>query len=123
MLNSKKRRANFSSLLQGKKTVYFLCEDAFEYMLTRKLPALQIEKLKALTELEYSDEYSWQELLESIAITSIRHVRRATEEPLMGALLKDNNLDHLAITVMAQGNSIYFSMACAGYMQSVLSIL
>ena len=93
----KKSRANFLSLLQSKKTTYFLCEDAFEYMLTRQLPPFQIEKLKVLTELEYSDKDSWEELLESIGITSIRHVRSATEGALMGALLKDNNLEHLAI--------------------------
>ncbi len=92
-----KSRVNFLSLLQGSKTCYRLSKEAFPYMHQHKLPQVPLAALKTSSVTEFQSEADWKAHLATIGITSKRHIKIATEGALMGALLQQSELEHLAI--------------------------
>jgi hypothetical protein len=92
-----KSRINFLSLLQGNTNYYRLSEDAFIYMHKQKLPQTQLAKLKDSTVVKFPCEANWKAHLTSLGIKRERHIKIATEGALLGALLHELPLNHLAI--------------------------
>lgn len=92
-----KSRINFLSLLQANKSCYCLSEDAFTYMHKQKLPQTQLAMLKASTVVKFFCESTWKAHLTSLDIKNKRHIKIATEGALLGALLRESSLNHLAI--------------------------
>lgn len=92
-----KSRINFLSLLQGNTNCYRLSEDAFIYMHKQKLPQTQLAKLKDSTVVKFPYETNWKAHLTSLGIKRERHIKVATEGALLGALLHESPLHHLAI--------------------------
>jgi hypothetical protein len=92
-----KSRINFLTLLRGKHSDYVLNSDALEYMRQNKLPKAQQEQLATYDKKILSDEAQWKATLESLTITTERHVRIATEGALLGSVLEHGLDPGLAI--------------------------
>ena len=88
-----KSRMNFLNLLRGSAKDYALNNDAIEYMKDQKLPKAQIERLVAGGKIVCEDLAQWDKMLESLGITTSRHVRIATEGALLGSVLEHNILN------------------------------
>lgn len=80
-----KSRINFLELLQASEPVYVVDEVARRYMQTQKLP----QEPLALLSLDggYADQRAWEAHLQTLGITTERHIRIATEGALVGALV------------------------------------
>jgi hypothetical protein len=82
-----KSRINFLKLLRAGHPDYVINKDALEYMRKQGFPEYLIFRLRANRYNRFMDELTWQEHLEELAITTLRHIRLATEGALLGSIL------------------------------------
>ncbi len=82
-----KSRINFLKLLRAGKSDYILNSDAFQYMVGERLPKSPLTLLENHSVKKFTDDKQWQEHLESLGITTPRHVKIATEGALLGCVL------------------------------------
>jgi len=92
-----KSRENFLELLRAGNQDYYLTEAALDFMQEHKLPQAQLEQLRQHLNQCFIDKDSWQKLLATLSITTIRHCRIATEGALLGSVLHHGLCNDLAI--------------------------
>jgi len=92
-----KSRINFLGLLRAGHTDYVMSGEALEYMAAQKLPQVLLAKLAAAVEQVFANKRLWRKALAGWGITSVRHVRIATEGALLGSVLKHDWNPRLAI--------------------------
>jgi len=82
-----KSRINFLKLLCAGETDYLLNDDAFQYMLDRRLPKPSLALLQASSVTAFTDSTQWELHLSNIGIVKPRHIQIATEGALLGNLV------------------------------------
>jgi len=82
-----KSRINFLKLLRADKTDYILDDNAFQYMIDERLPKSPLTLLENHSVKKFTDDKQWQEHLESLGITTPRHMKIAMEGALFGSVL------------------------------------
>jgi hypothetical protein len=82
-----KSRINFLELLCAGETDYLLNEDAFQYMLDRRLPQSSLSLLQASSVTAFTDSTQWELHLSNIGIVKPRHIQIATEGALLAHLV------------------------------------
>ena len=80
-----KSRINFLDLLRAGQTEYVLDDVAREYMKQQRLPQAPLALLSQ--DRVYADETTWQAALQTLGITTPRHIKIATEGALVGSLV------------------------------------
>jgi uncharacterized coiled-coil protein SlyX len=78
-----KSRRNFLDLLRAGHSDYVLNDAARAYMVQQQLPKAQLQRLTA--ERSFADRAHWEGYLQRQGITSVRHIRIATEGALLGS--------------------------------------
>jgi hypothetical protein len=81
-----KSRLNFLELLRQPHTDYVINETAVAYWRRQKLPAAVIDPLRRGPH-AFADADAWHGRLRELGITSVRHVRIASEGALLGSLI------------------------------------
>jgi hypothetical protein len=81
-----KSRLNFLELLRQPHTDYVINETAVAYWRRQKLPAAVIDPLRRGPH-AFADTDAWHGRLRELGITSVRHVRIASEGALLGSLI------------------------------------
>jgi hypothetical protein len=81
-----KSRLNFLELLRQPHTDYVINETAVAYWRRQKLPAAVMEQLRRGPH-AFADTAAWHGRLRELTITSVRHVRIASEGALLGSLI------------------------------------
>ena len=81
-----KSRLNFLGLLRQPHTDYVINETAVAYWRRQKLPATVIDPLRQGPQ-AFADMAAWHGRLRELGITSVRHVRIASEGALLGSLI------------------------------------
>jgi hypothetical protein len=84
-----KSRINFLKLLCGAGIEYAINAHALDYMRTQKLPRFQLEGLAGCEKRIFEDESKWKAALESMGLTTERHIRIATEGALLGSIVQN----------------------------------
>ena len=92
-----KSRLNFLRILHAGHEHYCLTHEAIHYMEQRKLPLVQIEKLRVYIGDRFDNEDEWLECLHSVHIHCERSIRIATEGALLGSLLSHGFCNDLVI--------------------------
>lgn len=82
-----KSRINFLELLRAGHDEYILSDDALAYMKVQKLPKGPFALLDSHAEKTLVGEQQWLATLETLGITTPRHVRIATEGALLGSVI------------------------------------
>jgi hypothetical protein len=91
-----KSRLNFLEILRRPHTDYRINKQTVAYWQRQKLPAAVIHKLRRRPH-AFVDAAAWQDRLQKLGITKIRHVRIATEGALLGSLIAHGVSPKLAI--------------------------
>jgi hypothetical protein len=81
-----KSRLNFLELLRRPHTDYVINETAVAYWRRQKLSAAVIDRLRRGPQ-AFADAAAWHGRLRELGITSVRHVRIASEGALLGSLI------------------------------------
>jgi Transposase IS66 family len=81
-----KSRLNFLELLRRPHTDYVINETAVAYWRRQKLPAAVMDPLRRGPH-AFADTAAWHGRLRELGITSVRHVRIASEGALLGSLI------------------------------------
>jgi hypothetical protein len=81
-----KSRLNFLRVLQGSQRDYAINEMTLAYWQRQELPAVVLDKLIQGPR-QFAGEQAWQARLAELAITTVRHVRIASEGALLGGLI------------------------------------
>ena len=81
-----KSRLNFLELLRGPHTDYVINEVAVGYWEEQKLATALVEKLRQGPD-RFGDAMQWQARLQELGITTVRHIRIASEGALLGSLI------------------------------------
>jgi Transposase IS66 family len=81
-----KSRLNFLELLRQPHTDYVINETAVAYWRRQKLPAAVMDPLRRGPH-AFADTAAWHGRLRELGITSVRHVRIASEGALLGSLI------------------------------------
>jgi hypothetical protein len=84
-----KSRINFLKLLCGAGTEYVIDAHGLDYMRTQKLPRFQLERLAGCEKRIFEDESKWKAALESMGLSTERHIRIATEGALLGSIVQN----------------------------------
>ena len=92
-----KSRINFLKLLQGENNDFVINDDSLEYMTRQKFPAYQLSNLSKENGRIFQSDTEWKEYLNSIEITSSKHIRIATEGAMIGSLIYHGFNKDLAI--------------------------
>jgi len=92
-----KSRINFLKLLQGENKDFVINEDSLEYMSCQKFPDYQLSKVIKANEKIFQGDAEWKTYLNSMEITSSKHIRTATEGALIGSLIYHGFNKDLAI--------------------------
>lgn len=82
-----KSRLNFLQVLHGSQRLYAINEITLAYWEGQGLAAALVEKLRQGSQ-AFACESAWHTRLAELAITSDRHLRRATEGALLGGLIE-----------------------------------
>ncbi|HDM75828.1 MAG TPA: transposase [Deltaproteobacteria bacterium] len=81
-----KSRINFLELLRGTALDYTINATALDYMHLQKLPLQPLEAIKQDENTIFANKKEWNVYLQQLNITTMRHVRIATEGALLGTL-------------------------------------
>ncbi len=92
-----KSRINFLELFRAGRDDYVLNDDALAYMKGQKLPKRPFALLAGLEQKTLGSTEEWLATLKDLGITTLRHVRIATEGALLGCVLEDGSLRKLVI--------------------------
>jgi len=92
-----KSRINFLILLGAGKNDYILNLSALSYIISQKLPQMQVQLLRECSQKIFTSLDDWNSNLEILGIKNARHVRIATEGALIGGLLKNGINPNLTI--------------------------
>lgn len=92
-----KSRINFLKVLQGGYENYVVNADAIAYMASQKLSADIIRRLFQAPDAVLHSETDWLDHLTNLGITSVRHIRIATEGALIGGLIEHGFNPDMAI--------------------------
>src|ERR1017187_1420743 len=91
-----KSRLNFLEILRRPHTDYVINKTAVAYWRRQKLPKAIVGRLRRGPH-AFVDAAAWQDRLQKLGITKIRHVRIATEGALLGSLIAHGVSPKLAI--------------------------
>lgn len=108
-----KSRVDFLKLLRAGHRDYVINEDAFEYLRMREFPRYLLSRLEAHRNKRFSSDRTWERQLKNLSITSLRHVRTATQGALLGsALFHGLNKDLVIVSDDASQFHILTSALC-----------
>jgi hypothetical protein len=91
---------NFLELLRAGNREYVINDCALDYMRGQKLPKVSLERLICSGERVFEDEATWRSALESLAFTTQRHIRIATEGALLGSIV-EHDLIHPGLVIVS----------------------
>lgn len=92
-----KSRVNFLQLLRAGELGYRLNQHALSYMKKRKLPTSPLTALTLSSKDHFVDAQAWEQHLDDLGITTVRHRTIATEGALLGVLFKQGLSNDLVI--------------------------